>query len=65
MVIFGRCNGVLAYPRITASYAVSVRQYRTLSVRFLQCIPHGKPPCDVLMIRGFNPLIRDLHPLEK
>ena len=56
---------MLAYPRIKASYAVSVRQYRILSSRFLYCIPHGKPACDVLMIRGFNPLIRDLHPLEK
>ena len=31
-------------------YAVSVRQYRPLQSRLLQCIPHGKPPCDLLML---------------
>ena len=35
-----------------ASYAVPVRQYRILQSRFLQCIPHGKPPCDLLMLRA-------------
>ncbi|TDE00467.1 hypothetical protein E0F98_00005 [Flavobacterium hiemivividum] len=54
-----------AYPLLNASYAISVRRYRLLPFRFLQCISHDKPPCDVLMIRVFNPLIRDLHPLEK
>ena len=29
-------------------YAVPVRRYRILQSRFLQCIPHGKPPCDLL-----------------
>ena len=33
-----------------ASYTVSVRQYRILPCRFLQCIPHGKPPCVVLIL---------------
>ena len=33
-----------------ASYTISVRQYRILPCRFLQCIPHGKPPCVVLIL---------------
>jgi hypothetical protein len=30
-----------------------------------QCIPHGKPPCHLLILTGTTPCIRDLHPLEK
>ena len=48
-----------------ASYTVSVRQYRILQSRFLQCMPHDKPPCDLLILRATNPRIRDFHPLEK
>jgi hypothetical protein len=47
----GRHKNMVAYPNIPASYAVSVRQYRILQSRFLQCIPRGKPPCDLLMLR--------------
>jgi hypothetical protein len=44
-------------------YTVSVRQYRSLQSRFLQCLLHSKPPCDLLT--GFtNSPVRDLHPLE-
>ncbi|PKP21196.1 MAG: hypothetical protein CVU05_07300 [Bacteroidetes bacterium HGW-Bacteroidetes-21] len=46
----GRHNGVIAYPDKYASYAVSVRQYRTLQSRCLQCLSHDKPPCDLLML---------------
>ena len=63
MVLFlGRYNGVIAYPRFVASYAVSVRQYRILPFGFLQCIPHGKQPCLLLILlsvtsayKGFTP----------
>lgn len=41
----------LLTPNSHASYAVPVRQYRSLPFRFLLCIPHGKPPCDVLTVR--------------
>jgi len=44
-------------------YTVSVRQYRSLQSRFLQCLFHNKPPCDLLI--GFaNSPMRDLHSLE-
>ena len=66
----------LLTPYIYASYAVSVRQYRILQSRFLQCIPRGKPPCDLLMLRaqlvplsngnpahkGFSPSGKKNHP---
>jgi len=57
----GRYKDVVAYPFQTASYTVSVRQYRILQSRFLQSIPHGKPPCDLLT--GFTNLpVRDFPP---
>ena len=52
-------------------YPVPVRWNRGLQSRFLQCMPHGKPPCDLLTLRdsqsresGLPPHVRDLHPLE-
>ena len=49
-VFFGLHKDVLAYPNKYASYPVSVRQYRTLQSRFLQCKPYDYPPCDLLML---------------
>ena len=31
-------------------HSFTVRQYRILPFGFLQCIPHGKPPCVVLIL---------------
>ncbi|TXK47440.1 hypothetical protein FVR03_09595 [Pontibacter qinzhouensis] len=54
---------MLAYPRLPASYTVSVRQFRLLQSRFLHCTPHDEPACGLLI--GFANLpIRDLHPLD-
>ncbi len=61
---FGRCIAVDTHPFLYASYAVSVRQYRILQSRFLHCLSHPKPACDLLMFRVVNPHVRDLHPLE-
>ena len=66
----------LLTPNRYASYTVPVRQYRILQSRFLQCIPRGKPPCDLLMLRaqlvplsngnpahkGFSPSGKKNHP---
>jgi len=57
--------GMLAYPICHASYPVSVRQYRLLQSRFLQCIPHGKPPCDLLMLQNVTPVHKGLAPSGK
>jgi len=62
IVNVGRYNDVLAYPHFTASYTVPVRQYRILQSRFLQCLPHGKPPCDLLMLTGVTPMHKGLTP---
>ena len=35
-------------PSTMPLYAVSVRQYRPLQSRLLQCLNHSKPPCDLL-----------------
>ena len=35
-------------------YAVSVRQYRPLQSRLLQCMNHFKPPYDLLMLPCFT-----------
>ena len=43
-------------------YAVPVRQYRPLQSRLLQCTPHGKPPCDLLMLPDVIGRIRDSPP---
>jgi len=61
----GLCNDVLAYPRFIASYTLPVRQYRTLQSRCLQCIPHGKPPCDLLMHQGVTLAHEGLTPSGK
>ena len=45
-------------------YSVSIRQFRLLQSRLLQCISHEKPPCDLLMLRALIPCIRDFHPLD-
>ena len=47
---FGRHNDVFAHPVYQASYPVPVRQYRSLPVGFLHCIPRGKPACHLLTI---------------
>ena len=68
---FGLHNDVLAHPVYQASYAVSVRQYRSLPVGFLHCTPHGEPTCHLLMLQDVTPAHKslsresgDLHPLE-
>ena len=54
----------------------SVRQYRILQSRFLQCMGRPKPPCDLLILRETTPAYKGLqfvgslqptscHPLEK
>ena len=63
--MFGRYNDVLAYPIYHASYSVSVRQYRLLPFGFLQCIPHGKPPCHLLMLQDVTPAHKGLTPSGK
>jgi hypothetical protein len=61
----GRHNGVIAYPDKYASYAVSVRQYRTLQSRCLQCLSHDKPPCDLLMLSALIVTHKGLAPSGK
>src|SRR5690606_11501722 len=36
-------------------YPVPVRLKRGLQSRFLQCVPHGKPPCDLVTLRDVTP----------
>ena len=59
---FGLHYDVLAHPLLPASYAVPVRQYRVLQARFLHCMPHGKPACDLLMVQGVTPAHKGLAP---
>ena len=47
---------------LTASYSVRVPQYRALQSRFLHCMPHGKPACDLLMVQGLTPAHKGLSP---
>jgi hypothetical protein len=61
-VFFGLCTDVDTYPDNYASYLVSVRQYRILPFRFLQCIPHGKPPCDLLILQDVTPAYKGFTP---
>jgi hypothetical protein len=61
----GRYNAVFAYPQTIASYTISVRQYRILQSRFLQCPGHPGLPCGLLILPGVTQCIRDLHPLEE
>ncbi|MEI6436718.1 MAG: hypothetical protein WCP32_17985 [Bacteroidota bacterium] len=64
-VFFGRCKDGIAYPDNYASYAVSVRQYRILQSRFLQCILYSKPPCGLLILSGHTPTYKGLSPSGK
>ena len=61
----GRRNDMLAYPDNSASYAVSVRQYRTLQSRFLQCSGRPEPPCDLLMLSALIVTHKGLSPSGK
>jgi len=61
----GRYNDALAYPDKYASYTVSVRQYRILQYRFLQCIGRPKPPCDLLMLSALIVTHKGLSPSRK
>jgi len=70
-VYFGLCKEVLAYPIKYASYAplwklfseLPVRQYRLLQSRFLQCMSHLKPPCDLLILPDTTPAYLPSLPL--
>ena len=53
------------HPYCYASYVLSVRQYRLLPFDFLQCIPHGKPPCHVLNLRDVTLAVKGLAPSGK
>jgi hypothetical protein len=59
----GLYKEVLAHPQFPASYAISVRPFRSLQSRFLHCMGHPKPACS-LLIGCTNLPIRDLHPLD-
>jgi hypothetical protein len=52
---FGRRIGVDTHPFPYASYVLPIRRYRTLQFRFLHCMGHPKPACDLLR---FGLLIR-------
>ena len=41
---------------------VPVRQYRALQSRFLHCMPHGKPACDLLIVQGLTLAHKGLAP---
>src|SRR5690606_24228957 len=47
---------------VRPQYPVPVRWNRGLQSRFLQCMPHGKPPCDLLTLRGVTPARKGLAP---
>jgi hypothetical protein len=55
----------LLTPNNYASYAVPVRQYRILQSRFLQCMPHDKPPCGLLTFPGVTPACKGLSPIGR
>ncbi len=52
IVELGRHVAVDTHPLLVASYTLSVRQYRTLQYRFLHCIGHPKPTCDLLRFKA-------------
>lgn len=52
IVELGRHVAVDTHPLLVASYTLSVRQYRTLQFRFLHCIGHPKPTCDLLRLKA-------------
>jgi len=41
---------------------IPVRQYKLLPVGFLNCIPHGKTACHLLMFQGVTPVHKGLAP---
>jgi hypothetical protein len=43
-------------------YPVPIRWNRGLQSRFLQCKPHGKPLCDLLVLRDTTPAHKGLTP---
>ena len=47
---------------IQPQYPVPVRWNRDLQSRFLQCMSHNKPPCDLLMLRDTTPAHKGLSP---
>lgn len=59
---------MLAYPRLTASYAIPVRQYRSLPFGFLHCCCYQQPACHLLTVRSVTPARKglpvrtDVHP---
>jgi len=59
---FGRQYDVPPHPSCTASYPVPVRWNRVLQSRFLQSIPYGIQPCDLLMLQGTTPAHEGLTP---
>jgi len=63
LLTFGLWFLALPHPFIMASYPVSVRQYRSLQSRLLQCMNYSIPPCGLLMLRIITPRIRDFHSL--
>jgi len=63
--LFGRCNGVLAYPHQIASYVVPVRQYRALQSCFLQCGNYSPPPCSLLKLQSVTSAFKGLSPSGK
>ena len=65
LVLLGLHKAVFVHPLIPASYPVSVRQYRPLQSRFLQCILRSKPPCGLLMFRDVTPAHKGLAPSGK
>ena len=58
----GDRQAVLSHPICHASYPVPVRQYQPLQSHFLQRIPCGKPPCDLLTVRDVTPARKGLPP---
>gem|GEM_PF-4511731 len=62
LVFLGLCKDVLTYPSTHASYPIPVRQFRLLPFGLLQCIPHGKPPCHLLILQDVTPAYKGLSP---
>ncbi|MBI2966406.1 MAG: hypothetical protein HYY40_01155 [Bacteroidetes bacterium] len=63
----GKRAGTPLYVRVTYTAlplsAVSVRQYRRLQSRLLQCMDYSIPPCGLLQFGALPPPVRDFHPL--
>ncbi len=56
------CTGLMT---VFSSSTLPVRQYRLLPFGFLQCIPRGKPPCLVLILRRVTSAYKGLSPSGK